>query len=796
MKLRTYCSILLILICGSAFGQEIKVKGIITDSLSGNAEVAAIVQFYIGDDKSKPIAYTTTDENGAFSHNLSQEGEYRLFLDNMGKKAKSVYFTIKGQTEIDLGNITVQDNATTLEAGRVTALNKLIAIDADKVTYKVENDVESKTKSVLDILRKIPLVNVDGLGRITVNGNSSFLVYVDGIKNQMMSENPTEVFRSMPASMIKEIEVITDPGARYDAEGVGGVLNITTFRDSNRGKTEDLFNGSVSLGGSLRRINPGANFSIKKNKLSLSANLDGSYLWERGTITTSDRIQSMTDGEMKTTSRGSSDNNSYNSLGNISGSYEISEHDLISFSGGILNITTQNKAFNSTSIEMGGSEFKYDDESRTNLRLNLFNANIDYQHNWKDKPGQMFIVSYQINGRPSRNWYDSKYTPVSDPVSGLTDIKEYVFSNSLTHTAQTDFVIPFKNHKLNTGAKLMIRHNITDTDSNLDYDFYNNIGALYAEYNGNLKRFKLRAGLRYEHTWQNATYNDMREKDFRLNYGNLVPNGSIQFDINDTQNIGLTYSSSIRRPGITYLNPYIDMTDPSSKKYGNPDLKAEKGHQIGLRYNFFSAKWIVSMRLQQVFKNNGISSYTFYDKDHILNTTYGNIINSSRSSINAYISWSPGPKTRMSLNGTAAYNIFKSEELDMAANRWQFDVMADIQQILPKEYILNFTCMYLPYPVTLQTRSNGIWNASLALSKSFFNDRLNVSLTAMSNISNQMLASIRTVTTGKDFISTDEMLMHWKDVFIAVTYRFGSEKNIRVKQSKKHKTQGDQLELE
>ena len=313
----------------------------------------------------------------------------------------------------------------------------------------------------------------------------------------------------------------------------------------------------------------------------------------------------------------------------------------------------------------------------------------------------------------------------------------------MTHVIQSDLILPLaKGHRLSLGDKIAFRHNksdntslikqngtyVPDIQSDLNYDFYNNIGALYAEYNGTVNKFKLRGGLRYEHTWQKAMYNEMEEKDFRLDYGNLVPNGSIQYNINDSQNFGLSYSMSIKRPGITYLNPYVNTSDPSSIVYGNPDLKAEKGHQIGFSYNVYSGKWIVMMKFQQVFKNNGISPYTFYDADHIMNTTYGNVVKSSRTGVNSYISWSPAEKTRMSFNGTASYNIINSEKLGMNATGWLFDAMVDVEQILPADYILNFSVSYMPDSMTLQSRTTGIWNSMLSVSKSFCDNRLNVSL--------------------------------------------------------------------
>ena len=652
---------------------------------------------------------------------------------------------------------------------------------------------------------------MDGLGRITVNGNTSFLVYMDGKKNQLMSDNPSEVFRSMPASMVKDIEVITDPGARYDAEGVGGVLNITSNFSAMDAASDNLFNGSVSLGASLRKLNAGAFVSAKKDKWTVSFSLSGvaSRSGETGLYT--ERVQNLANGQMKTVSSGILNDKGTDLFGDLSASYEINSNNLVTFSAGVIDVFHNEQTELLSSIDLAGNMYEYGKNSISRTKNDIFNANVDYQHTSKNKPGRIFVMSYQFNGRPSKLESDNFYTPGTSLVNSLNDRNDCGLSNSMTHVIQSDYILPLaKRHRLSLGGKMAFRHNksdntslikqngtyVTDTQSDLNYDFYNNIGALYAEYNGTIKKVKLRAGLRYEHTWQKAMYNEMEEKDFRLNYGNFVPNGSIQYDINKTQNLGLSYSMSIKRPGITYLNPYVNTSDPSSIVYGNPDLKAENGHQIGLSYNVYSGKWIVMMKVQQVFKNNGISPYTFYDANHIMNTTYGNVVKSSKTAVNSYISWNPAQKTRISFNGTASYNIINSEKLGMNATGWLFDAMVDVEQILPADYILNFSVSYMPNAMTLQSRTSGIWNSMLSVSKSFFDNRLNVSLTGVTNIGKQMRASMKTVTTGADFVYTNETLMPWKDISINLSYSFGGQDYIKVKKSRKKNIADDQLDIE
>lgn len=806
----SFFAALFLLACHSSFGQDVKVRGTIVDSLSGNPEISAIVQFYRSEDSTKPIAYTTTDADGVFTHSLPGKGEYRLFLHNLGKKDRSILFTIGDDIEIDLGTIAVQDDTETLQAGSVTALSKLVSIDSDKITYRVESDIEAKTKSVLDILRKIPLVSVNAQGAISVNGSSSFIVTVDGMKNQIMSNNPSEVFAAMPANMVQSIEVITEPGARYDAEGVEAVLSLTSVT-KGKDAEDGFYNANVNLGGSLRRVNGGLFFAAVQDKWTVSVDLSSISIWSGDNSLYRERLSNAGSGQMSTFSSGVSNTYTSTIIGGLSASYEINKYNLLSLSAGGIDLYNKDKEFLKSSINAQSQAYEYEEHTSSSMRFDRLNANIDYQHLWKDGSQKTFVLSYQISSNPSWDKSEDKYLPLSSLPSSLVDRKNDRRTNSLTHSIQSDLILPIsKQHSFITGAKLMFRHNMSeanvqsmtdagyvyDESQSVNYDFYNNIGALYAEYSGRVKAFRLRAGVRYEHTWQEAQYEELPDKDFGLDYGNLVPNGSIQFDINGSQNMGLSYSMSIRRPGITYLNPYVDLSDPSAMTYGNPDLKAETGHQLGLSYNLMSDKWLVTMRLRQGFRNNGISRYMFYDENNILNTTYGNIVKSSSTSLNAYLSWSPAQKTTIILSGYAGYNIFKSSELDLSADGWTCDFSAMLQQVLPGDIVLNANVLYLPNSLSIQSYTNGIWSSELSLSRSFLKDKLNVSLRGMTHLTKRYGALMGTIYSGNDFTAKDEIIMPWRDVFINLSYTFGSSDYIQVKKSRKKSSSNDQVDLD
>ena len=378
------------------------------------------------------------------------------------------------------------------------------------------------------------------------------------------------------------------------------------------------------------------------------------------------------------------------------------------------------------------------------------------------------------------------------------------FTDSSSHTAQADFSTPLgaaPGHVLNAGAKFIARHNSSDQSSfiqdgdgdyvalpegGVDYDFYNSIGALYAEYDGTFGPVGVKAGARYEHTWQNVTYVQGQGKDFNLNYGTMVPNASVQYNISMVQNIGLAYNMRISRPGITYLNPFVDnLSDPAIKTYGNPGLKPETGHNISLTYNFYSPEWILNMTLRQGFVRNGMSAYSFYDDEHIMNTTYGNIVSSSTTGLNAFVMWIPGQKTRVILNGSTGYTDIRSKELDQKNSGWTYTALLGLQQTLPWDLRISANAIASGRTVTLQGWSSGMLIGTLGLTRTFLDDRLSVSLSGFTHFSGGRGLKIETVSETKEFFSRTEMSIPLRMISLNLSFSFGRQDRVSVKKSRK-----------
>ena len=790
----------LLLVSLPAFAQKTIVKGQVLDSLTRQGEAGAVLQFFQAENSEKPVAYTTADEEGRFFQRLDGSGRYELLFSGIGRISVRRGFVIPGQQDtLDLGEILIRDDVQTLSAGVVVAQRTLVKMEVDKMTYDVSGDVDAKTSTVLDMLRKVPMVSVDGQDNITVNGSSSFQVYVDGKPNPMMSQNASAIFKMMPASTVKNIEVITNPGVKYDAEGVGGVLNITTNREVTGGASAaDGFYGTVMTMGSNRGAGGGVTAALQKGKFAMSLNANGMYNTMRGTETDLVRVQ---DVGFSTSTHTSTDMKMPMAMVNGSASYEIDSLNLVSATLGIMSFGMRNtNGFTNTILYAPGQgSYSYSGTLSTVNDRNNLSVTADYQHLWAEAPGRSFVLSYQFNGAPSVNNSTTLLDAAGFGGFDFTDRKSIGRTGSNDHTVQTDFTTPLgSKHVISTGAKVLFRHNSSDqTDylwegnafvenpfGSLRYDFYNRIAAAYTELTGNYGAVSLKAGVRYEHTWQN--YSSSAESgDFRVNYGNLVPTASFQWNITPSQNVGLSYNMRISRPGISFLNPYVDTSDPTALSYGNTELETERGHNLSLVYNYFSPVVMVNATLRHSFTGNGISQYSFYDADNLLNTTYGNIVQNRNTSLNLFSMLTPGAKTRIMLNGSIGYSDLRSNQLGQRNAGWNYNVMLGFQQTLPWDLRLSTNVISAGRQINLQGWSTGLSIASLGLTKTFLDDRLSFSVNGLVPLARDFKMSLRTHTVGTGFTSDMTTQIPMSAVTFQISWSFGKQGNYTAKRARR-----------
>jgi outer membrane receptor protein involved in Fe transport len=699
-----------------------------------------------------------------------------------------------------------QDSVTwskELDGVEVVHQKRLVKMEVDKMTYKVSEDEDSKSYTVLDMLRKVPMVTVDGQDNITVNGSSSFKVYVDGMPNVMFSSNPSMIFKSMPASAVKSIEVMTNPGAKYDAEGAAGILNIVMNRQDAKGaQSMNGYNGTVRATAGNRQLGGSVFLSGQQGKLSYSANVMTSYNTPGNTTTETEQIQ---DGGISQLLTSENKIKTPFTMGSLTLGYQLDSVSALNLTAQVNNMRIKTNGTSSTTLldPYSSNPFSYTSNTDMKNTRTSFNGSLDYQRFFNKERTQSLVLTYQLSYNPATTEMTNNFNNSSNYID-LTDRYSENKDKTISHIFQLDYTMPLgTGQTLGFGSKFQLHDatadskyyltGIYDPSSSSEYEYKNSILAGYGEYAGNFNKFGVKAGLRYEYTWQDVEYHLGNGQDFSTSYGSLVPTASLQYTLGAGSNFGLTYNMRISRPGISYLNPYVDKTNPIALTYGNPDLDVEKAHNISLVYNMFTPKLMLNLNLHHNFTDNGISQYSFYDSDNLLNTTYGNVVKSHQTGMNAYVNYLLTKNTRIFFNGGLNYIDLRSDALGQSNNGWTANIMAGVQQTLPWDLKLSAFAIASTKSYTLQGCSGGFNLLTASLSKSLLKDKLNLSVSALTGLNDGGSIMIESNSRGKDFTSHNKVKVPIYGVSFTVSYTFGNSK-MQNRQQHQTRVQNDFIE--
>lgn len=605
------------------------IKGQVVDSLLNETVPYVTLNITKASEPDKSVKRLACDIDGRFETTLAEPGEYVIAMQSVGKVSSQKSFTLNGDRKtVDLGRLNMEEDRQRLEEVTVVAQKPLVKVEIDKLTYSMEDDPESETNNTLDMLRKVPMVTVDAEDKIQLKGTSNYRIYLNGKPSNMLSsENTSDVLKSMPASSVKNIEVITDPGAKYDADGVGGIINIITSRNALQGYTASVRAGVSALG----RYNAGGNFSTKVGKLGITANYN--YNNYRNPWNDSEYYRE-TYGEEESTvfkQNGRSKNNNGHQYGSLEVSYELDSLNLLSLGANMWRGNYKSKSELDVRAMQGDARlYEYDQFTESQGNYGSMDMNLDYQHS-TSKKDELLTISYRFSHSPNDN---KGYTSIEE-ILNYTPYRQRNINDASTqeHTAQVDYTTPLpKNQTLEAGAKYIMRESSSDTEmfrqegastTWVDYprpeSYFSHIQHIYAAYMGyaaKWKSFGFKAGVRAEGTALNVKYKHSPVQDFKSDFFNVVPNATLSYQINMSQTIRLGYNMRIYRPGIWYLNPYENDTDPQNVSYGNPNLDPEKSHTMNLNYSLFNMKFNLNVGAHYRYLNNSILRYSFIDNDH------------------------------------------------------------------------------------------------------------------------------------------------------------------------------------
>lgn len=766
MKIK--CPLLLIMLVVSSLvaaqnaAPTFQIKGVLLDSLTQEGEPYATIKIVKKEAPANALKMLVTDMKGKFQEKVPGTGNFVMTISSIGRNTIVKDFTVKaGEKLVDFGTLYITDASNELGQVEVVAQKPLVKADIDKIEYNVQDDPDSKSNSVLEMLRKVPLVTVDGEDNIKVNGSSSFKVYVNGKPNNMMSNNPTEVLKSMPANSIKHIEVITNPGPKYDAEGVGGILNIVTVGSGLEGYTA-TFSGNVSNMGA----GGGLFGTVKSGKLTVSARYNYNYNDRPRSYSGGNRrtVGDVTEGSSDLDYDGSSKGHGNFQSGSMEASYEIDTLRLVSMSFGLWGGGNNSTSINNTLATAPGTSnelYRYVSDGRSKSSWYSIDGGVDYQRMFHVKD-RMFTLSYKINTSPQTSDSYSTYndmhaaTDWEDFLKRLYDLNNDGSQNTTEHTFQADYTTPIgKIHTLEAGAKYILRDNsseddryerqigttgdyVLDEEHSSHYKHQNDILAAYMGYGLRVKKISGRLGVRYEHTKQEVKYLLGRGDDFNKNFDDVVPSASIGYKLTDMSNLRFGYNMRIYRPGIWYLNPYLNDSNPTNISQGNSHLDSEKSHSFNLSYSNFTQKFNINLSARYSFTNNSIEQVTEQVKDteieglqnptgkEVLYSTYQNIGKSRNASLSGYVNWNATSNTRIYANLYGNYTYMEGAN-GLKNDGWNLFAYGGAQQSLPHDWRISLNIYGQTPWIMLQGKGSSFFDYGLSVNKSFLNKRLTLS---------------------------------------------------------------------
>lgn len=799
-------AIVLVFVASSLFGQTKVSKYVVTGSVVDSITQKAIgyATIAIRDDSSQIVNAAAADASGKFSSKIAKPGKYKVEVSFMGYGSKSVDVNLKDNEKVDIGKVLLTEGLV-VDAVNVVVQKQLITASPDKIAYNLEADPEAATSTTFEILRKVPMISIDGEENVKLNGESNYKVLVNGKTSSMMSKNFKDVIKSMPANSIKNIEVITNPPTKYDAEGIGGIINIITNKRSVSGYNGNLNMGATNMGS----VNGSGYVAAQLGKFSISASMYGGRFINKG-MTSESETENFTSQESHYSLMEGSSGKSTNKFGNISleASYEIDSLNLITLSGwGYLgrygSLSTSNTRYWNTDM---GLTREFDNITDLNDGGGSGSGSINYQKSFK-KPDQTLTFSYNLDANPRMTEYTSK-------INGILNYDSYEqyshnSASGMEHTAQVDYYDPVnEKHQYEAGLKYILRKNVSNTDvqdidpvtgegveNNTkinDLDYNQHIGSLYGGYVFKHKKFTAKAGMRGELTINTGVSKSIKgDQKFSSDpLFNVVPYVNLSYMLNKGQNVVLSYTQRIQRPGIWHLNPYVNDMDPMNISTGNPDLKSVVSNSVSANYRKSAQSWNLFLNATANFSNKSIEQITRINEDGVKFTTYDNIGINNNYRLNMSFSYRLGIKLNVYANGGVSYIDIKSKENNLANSGFSYQGSIGGGVKLWKESTLNVGGGAYSSSVNLQGSGSTYFYHSIGLSQKFFKQTFTVSVYANNPFKRYM--SSTSTRSDEYFNSVYSYRYEMRQFSLNLGYRFG-KMNAQVKKTRRSINNDDKL---
>lgn len=767
----------------SSFSQQLKtVEGSLVDA--ENLTPLSFIKIEltsdnIGEKEFKKVSLTNLE--GKFSFTDIDKGKYILKISVLNAVENLIEVNVLETDSImNLGDIKIKLPSLVLNEVKVIA-QSIISQEVDRLSYNVEKDPQSLSLSVLDILQKVPMLSVDGLGNIKFQGETNFRIFFDNKPSNLLVRNPSEVLRNIPASTIKSIEVITSPPVKYLSEGVTGIININTKK-----RLENGIEGSFNF--EYRNPGVGPSFSNtltgKQSKLGFNTNIGFSDYEKPFTSRSIDR-QTFGTKANSFNQIGGNETTSDSKFINLGLTYDIDTLNLFTANLGLYNLGNDEILNLETSLsDLNGLPIqRYIINSNKESTSDELAFGLDYQRNFSGRKDKVLNVSYLFTNSRDREENLTEFNQRFNYNSN--DFEQSNFYCQTEHIGQIDFTQSVRKVKIDFGIKSIVRLGESDFNSvdkiggtsfpTSTNQFNNNqyISSFYNSYQYKLKKWGIIGAYRFEFT-QFKTKNS--GNSISNSYQNFLPNLALNYNINGIESLNFTYLKAIRRPNISYLNPFENRLNPNLEVVGNPDLIPITQNNLNIQYRRFKKSSLV-LGLRYSFSNNLIQQIlTNTSNDGVFRFTYSNIGKRNDVSSNLSFNQSLNKSLNLNLSGNLIYTNLTGTVNGLNQNNSGFtgDLNLGLNYSFKNLTQLSSRINYTAPSIFLQGQRDNFPYIIFGGSRTFFKKKLSLSGSLINPFTK--LRNIESNYADDNFVQSSFSESFFRQYQIRMNYRFGQLK--------------------
>jgi ferric enterobactin receptor len=777
--------------------------GYIKDSLSGLPLQKVTVLCKNGNLPASNFS-TITDSLGFFIFKNLPTGKYNLYVSGIGYQNFSKNFFFEDSSKLNQYSAVIKMFPLTksLQAVVVVSTKSIIENKPDRIIYNVDKDVTSQSSIATDILRKIPQVTVDVNGNVELLGNPSVRFLINGKPSAVFGNSIADALQSIPAAQIQSIEVMSSPGAKYDASGTGGIINIILKKSKLKG-----FSGIVNVTAGTRLENGALNLNFKKNKIGISGYFGGTAQLKTVTLSSSDRnsLDTATKNSYYLKQDGNSDFKRFGYRSGLALDWDITDKDNLSFSFSNFSFGNSNKGFsnqyNDERDKFGSIFFSERNIRNADTRFNnsTFEAGVDYRRKLKrEKQEISFSYNYSITDNKSAYLQSRKYLGSDSIFAGSSSKnpgKDYLQKITFDYTNPVS-----KNLLLEMGLATELEKLVSNSDvytfKQASYQYlYDDKQSYSSAFNRQvlagyvsgsftlLKTLDIIAGARLEHTFNKANYT--KNPGIKIpDYNNFGPALTVSHVFKNQQTLKFSYAYRLERPEYRDLNPFVNLSDPHNINTGNPYIVPEIGKDFQLGYNqSFGKDNNLNIVLVYTYNSPDIKSFTtFYPTYKVGDSVYTDVNVSMRSNIAAETRW--GTNIAVSINAIPKLNIRTNIQLYQRTTKNIYSVPAVISGF---EYRSNMNVNY-QFNKGLIAEAFGNYNSGLrwqgrraafssytfALRQQLFKTKGSIGFTAVNAFGKYL--SQKSTQIGSGFTGSSLLKIPYRSFGISFMYKFGKIK--------------------